>query len=135
MPCVQQMLTLPSSIPLPACNNQNFYGWRGNDMTSREADRVAYFAQYPSGNYTYLCATSSLYFDSFLQVCALCVSCCWTRCTAVHEWWSDCACCGQPCTLLHGIQLCITFTAFRRLRTTLGWASSCWATPLHSTPA
>lgn len=45
----------------------NFYGWRGNDATSREAERVAYFAQYPGGNYTYLCAASALYFDSFTQ--------------------------------------------------------------------
>lgn len=47
---------------------RNFYGWRGNDMSSREAQRVAYFEQFPNGNYTHLCGASSLYFDSFLQV-------------------------------------------------------------------
>ncbi len=51
----------------------NFYGWRGNDASSREADRVAYFAQYPGGNYTYLCAASALYFDSFTQASRCCL--------------------------------------------------------------
>ena len=40
-------------------------GWYGNDYTSREKDRLAYFKQ--GSPYTTLCNSPALYLDSFLQ--------------------------------------------------------------------
>lgn len=57
--CLGMKRFLPRNISLTA-------GWRGNDKTSREADRLAYFAA--GKDYQKLCDNSALYLDSFLQV-------------------------------------------------------------------
>jgi hypothetical protein len=44
----------------------NFYGWFGADKNFRASDRAAYLAR--GAVYSELCASASLYLDSFLQV-------------------------------------------------------------------
>jgi hypothetical protein len=65
-----------SAVVKNLTNPANFYGWWGDDMTTRADSRKTYFASGPS--YSQICGNLGLSLDSFLQVGRACcgMTCC-----------------------------------------------------------